>query len=293
MLRKLFRIQYTSDLHLEMYNTLPDFSTFLKPCAPYLALAGDIGHPAQLRDLFAWAAPQWKRIFYIAGNHEYYGAKYEERQKELEELAAPYTNLHFLHAGNPSFYCEEENVAVIGATLWTSVSKTSNWRIVNDYGRIRFSMRPDYAGAKGKGHTFMHLNLQHETERALLDAEITAWSLRGAQICVMTHHMPSFRLIHPRFAMSSVNDCFASHSDVLIRPPVKLWIYGHTHACSHNVLGKIPCVVNAKGYLDEEVAGWRADVWMEFPTADPQVVEAAMKRKETPLHLEEEELTFV
>ncbi len=282
MLRKLFRIQYTSDLHLELYKTAQDFSTLLKPCAPYLALAGDIGHPSQIRDLFAWAAPQWKHIFYVAGNHEYYGANYEERQKELEEAAAPYTNLHFLHAKNPSFFCEEENVAVIGTTLWTHVSKTSDWRTVNDYTRIRFKANP-----------FMQLNLQHEIQRAVLDAEITAWSLRGAQICVISHHMPSFRLIHPRFAMSSVNDCFASHSDALIRPPVRLWIYGHTHACGHAVLGTIPCVVNAKGYVGEDVPGWRPDVWMEFPIADPQEVEAAAKRKETPLHLEEEELTFV
>lgn len=282
MIRKLFRIQYTSDLHLELYKTLPDFSTFLKPCARYLALAGDIGHPAQLKELFAWASSKWERIFYVAGNHEYYGAKYEERQKELEELAASYTNIHFLHAGSSSFYCEEENVAIVGATLWSDVSKTSNWRAVNDYKSIHF-----------KGSTFSHLNLQHAVQRTLLDAEITTLEQRGAQICVISHHMPSFRLIHPQYAMSIVNDCFASHSDVLIRSPVKLWIYGHTHACSHTVLGKIPCVVNAKGYMGEDVPGWRADIWMEFPTADPQEAEANVKRTATPLYLEEEELTFM
>lgn len=281
MLRKLFRIQYTSDIHLELYKTIPDFRTLLKPCAPYLALAGDIGHPAQLRELFSWASPQWKRIFYIAGNHEYYGANYDTRQKELEELSAAYTNLYFLHAGKPSVYCEEENVAVIGTTLWTHVSKAGDWKTVADYSRIRF-----------KGATFTHLNLQHETERALLDAEITSWGNRGAQICVISHHLPSFRLIHPRFAMSTVNDCFASHSDVLLRPPVKLWIYGHTHSASNAVLGKTLCVCNAKGYLGEDVAGWRPNVWIEFPTADPQEVEADVKRHETPLsvrNLEPEE----
>ena len=100
--------------------------------------------------------------------------------------------------------------------------------------------------------------------------------------------MPSFRLIHPRFLTSTVNDCFASHSDALIRPPVRLWIYGHTHVCSHTVLGKTVCVCNAKGYVDESVPGWRPDVWMEFPTADPQEVEAAAKCHETPLAVKEE-----
>ena len=109
------------------------FSTFLKPCAPYLALAGDIGHPTQLKALFEWAAPQWKHIFYIPGNHEYYGADFEERQKELSAFAYP--NIHFLQSG--SFYCEEENVAVIGATLWTHASEEGGWRSVSDYRHIR------------------------------------------------------------------------------------------------------------------------------------------------------------
>lgn len=266
MLRKLFRIQYTSDLHLEQYRTLPAFPTLLKPCAPYLALAGDIGHPNQLRDLFAWAAPRWERIFYVAGNHEYYEADFETRQKELEELVTPYTNIHFLHGANPSFFCEAENVAVVGATLWSRVSKMSDWRTVAD----------------------PHLNLQHDRDRDrdVLDAEITAWTNRGAQICAISHHMPSSRLIHPRYAAFTLNECFASHSDGLLRSPVRLWIYGYAHVCSHHVLGTTVCICNAKGYSDKVVAGWRPDVWMEFPTADAQELEAVAKRVCTPLRVE-------
>ncbi len=278
-----FRIQYTSDLHLEHYTNVPSFETFLKPVAPYLALAGDIGHPRQLQDLFDWAAPQWTHIFYVAGNHEYYGSSYEERWKELNDLVAAYPNIHFLHPSS-SFFCEEENVAIVGGTLWSEVSLAGGWRSVADYRAI-------------SGATVESLNALHRAEKRALDAEIIHWTNQGAQICVITHHLPSFRLIHPRFAMSTVNDCFASVSDALIRPPVRLWIYGHSHVCSHHRIQDVMCVANARGYEEDRVAGWRPDVWMEFPTMDPQEVEAAAKIDQTPLrtatYLEDAELEFL
>jgi predicted phosphodiesterase len=279
-----FCIQYTSDLHLERYATQPAYESILKPVAPYLALAGDIGHPQQLKDLFAWASPQWDRIFYVAGNHEYYGASYEERFQELQALVKPYENLHFLHPSNPSYFCEAENVAVVGSTLWSEVSPFGNWNRVTDYRAIR-------------GATVESLNVLHRAEKSALDAEIRHWTNLGAQICVITHHLPSFRLVHTRFATSTINDCFASASDALLRPPVRLWIYGHSHACNHQVINKVLCVSNAKGYLEETVPGWRADVWMEFPTADPQEIEAAAKVDQTLLrtdtYLEDSEITFM
>jgi predicted phosphodiesterase len=279
-----FCIQYTSDLHLERYVTQPAYESILKPAAPYLALAGDIGHPQQLAPLFAWAAPQWDRIFYVAGNHEYYGASYEERFQELQELVKPYENLHFLHPSSPSFFCEAENVTVVGSTLWSEVSPFGAWKSVADYKAIQ-------------GATVENLNVLHRAEKAALASEIRAWTDKGAQICAITHHLPSFRLIHPRFAFSTVNDCFASASDALLRPPVRLWIYGHSHACSHKVINKVLCVSNAKGYEEERVTGWRNDVWMEFPFVDPQEAEAVAKVDQTPLrtstYLEDSEITFM
>ncbi len=284
-----FRIQYTSDFHLELYKTQPPLHTLLKPCAPYLALAGDIGHPPHIQAILAWAAPQWKRIFYVAGNHEYYGASsYEERHQELLEVTKRHDNVHFLHATNPSFYCEEENVAVVGLTLWSRVSAHTDWSTVNDYRQIRFANV-----AKTPTQTFKELNKRHATEKAVLEAEIHRWTNQGAQICVITHHMPSFRLIHPKYAMSTINECFASHSDELMLPSVRLWIYGHTHACSNISVKTTLCLCNAKGYLGEHVPGWRPDVWMAIATMDGQEAEQVAKKHQTLLKMEEEDVEFV
>jgi len=70
------RVQYISDIHLELYKDLPEaaFVNFITPDAPYLALCGDIGIPdfKNYEKFISWCAPRWNKIFIIAGNHEYY-----------------------------------------------------------------------------------------------------------------------------------------------------------------------------------------------------------------------------
>lgn len=193
-----FRIQYTNGLRLELYNAVPKFETVLKPVAPYLALADNIGHPLRIRELFAWAAPQWKRIFYI--------------QRILEApIPKEYENIHFLHPGS-SYFCEEENVAVVGT----------------------FDSVED------------------------LDQQIDIWKYRGAEVCVLSYQRPS---------------------GSLLRPPIRLWIYGDSATCSHNLQNSVLCVSNPLGVKN----GWRPDVWMEFSSRDPQELETFVKKDQTPL----------
>ena len=71
------RIQYISDLHLEMYkeNVSPDlFTKLIRPEAPYLALCGDIGIPdfVNYENFLNWCSRRWTKVFLVAGNHEYY-----------------------------------------------------------------------------------------------------------------------------------------------------------------------------------------------------------------------------
>jgi len=47
---------------------------------------------------------------------------------------------------------------------------------------------------------------------------------------VITHHAPSPRSIHPRFAGSLLNACFVSDAESLLGADrALLWIHGHTH----------------------------------------------------------------
>jgi hypothetical protein len=49
------------------------------------------------------------------------------------------------------------------------------------------------------------------------------------KIIVMSHHMPSYDLIHPKFKNSNFNSAFASNVEIAKNPIIKVWLYGHTH----------------------------------------------------------------
>ncbi len=71
--KKCFKFQLFSDIHLEFSKTF--FK--LPPLTNYLFLAGDIGKLSHLtfKPFFDYCSNNWKEIFYVLGNHEYYSSK--------------------------------------------------------------------------------------------------------------------------------------------------------------------------------------------------------------------------
>lgn len=65
----------------------------------------------------------------------------------------------------------------------------------------------------------------------------------------MTHHAPSPKSIHPRFAGSLLNACFVSDVEKLMdRDRVALWVHGHTHDSFDYVVNGTRVVCNPRGY---------------------------------------------
>jgi hypothetical protein len=263
--KSLFRIQYVSDLHLEFYEKLT-FPCLLRPVAPYLALAGDIGQPRHplFAEFLDYASKRWEKVFYVAGNHEYYTTPDKKDcmfaiQATIQDQVNKHPNVHFLHHDNPSYYLYKENVAIIGSTLWSYIPPALQIRAasgMNDYQKIYVGdqlLTPD-----------MSTEL-HTKERSNLKAHIDYWGSQQAQVCVLTHHMPSFDLISSRYKDNLLNACFASSCEDLMKPHVRAWIYGHTHNASSGVLDSTHVVSNAHGYPHERVPGFSAEAWLEFP----------------------------
>jgi Icc-related predicted phosphoesterase len=66
---------------------------------------------------------------------------------------------------------------------------------------------------------------------------------------VITHHAPSRKSIHPRFADSLMNACFVSDAEHLIeRSGACLWIHGHTHDSFDYPVSGTRVVCNPRGY---------------------------------------------
>jgi Icc-related predicted phosphoesterase len=69
---------------------------------------------------------------------------------------------------------------------------------------------------------------------------------------VVTHYLPHRQSIHPKYDGDSLNPCFVSDLAHLVRPPITVWIHGHTHESIDYVVNGTRVVCNPRGYLPAE-----------------------------------------
>lgn len=233
------KIQIISDLHLEFMTTLPDFlnKDFIK--AEYLFLAGDIGYPnypeynsGLFYEFICWCCNNYKKIFFVMGNHESYTNDIENIKKSLRHISSEKSNFIFLEAGIIS---ELENYKVIGCTLWSIVEREA-FNYMNDSKEIK------YKSENIKRENILQF---HREDKQWIKNNVDSNTI------VMTHHLPSYNLVHNdfyNFDFERINSAYASHSDMLI-DKAKLWIFGHTHRKSDIILNKTRCICNPHGYI--------------------------------------------
>jgi predicted phosphodiesterase len=204
-----------SDLHLEFNKaTIPDFSVV----APILILAGDIGRPdiSSLQRFLLAQCQRFEHIFYVAGNHCFYGGEYEDRLEQLRQLDNLHPHIHFLQNKT---YLLPNKVRILGTTFWTYVppEKADAFsQRLNDYRYI--STIVDNEGEK--------------TQHAI----------------VITHHPPSRRDIR---LLEYKISAFTSYHLADCENPVRLWIYGHTHKSNDYKINSIRLISNQRGYPGE------------------------------------------
>jgi len=251
-------VQYVSDIHLEFHDKMNTGSLqpllFVKPVAPYLVLAGDIGVP-DLKGysvFLQWCSENWNAVFLVAGNHEYYNFRCPEKttmsqkNQKLVEICKQFPNVHFLDRS--SVYLPDENLRILGCTLWTDIPDS-----VEDKAAIHMNETRQVLDWQGGPLYPWTISRLHHVEKQWLLQEIERCEINLEKCLVVTHHLPSYSLIHEKYAGSSLNCCFASHSEDLFRPPVVGWICGHTHTGMKRTLRGIPCVINPVGYPGEVV----------------------------------------
>jgi hypothetical protein len=270
-IRRFLRIQYASDLHLEFFDKTP-FQPLLKPVAPILVLAGDIGRPdmRSYRDFIYFCARNWEKVFVVAGNHELYNGKELRQSAALrldmcETICGEWHNVHFMNRKSVSW----GGVRFLGATLWTDMAGFHDSPYLqsryNDFHRICVAdddhLRPV---------SLKDITAWHQCDITWLENEIPKTELPTV---VITHHLPSYAMVSPRFAGDPINGAFATAADHLIVRPVKAWIAGHTHVgmtvpFPDHIMG----LTNPLGYPGENGSGYSremfVDVSLEVADAD-------------------------
>lgn len=238
------KLHILSDLHLSQQG-LPHPQTG----ADVVVLAGDIARPEAA---MAWAAGFDKPVLYVPGNHEFYGGSLPGTLRVLRQHAASHVTV--LDCGETVL----GGVRFLGATLWTdfqldadpaqrAAAMAEAQEMIRDFSRIRIG---DAADAP----------MLSPTTSSALFAQQSVWLQSklaepfAGKTVVITHHAPTRRSIHPRFAGSLLNTCFVSDAEALVAGSgAVLWIHGHTHDSFDYHAGRTRVVCNPRGYARDGV----------------------------------------
>lgn len=237
------RIRVLSDLHIEFQDWQPPAAQ-----ADVVVLAGDIHvGPRGLE----WASARFPGtpIIYVPGNHEFYRSHVQSLVAQMRQTG---TQL------GVSVLCGDELILngtrFLGATLWTDFAfygsepqqieraMAAANAAMNDFRLIRYGDNERFTPAHARD---IHIEHVHWLEQKLAEPF-------AGQTVVVTHFLPHRNSVHPRYEGSLLNPGFVSDLTHLVKPPVALWIHGHTHESCDYVVSGTRVVCNPRGYLPME-----------------------------------------
>lgn len=230
------RFRLLSDLHLEfrkndilsLFDKIKNFNMANK--VDYLILAGDITNFKNLpllEKLFNFIKDDYKKIFYVLGNHEYYDSN------KKDNVLVTYKNMiksfddKIILLENESFDLDS-NTVISGATLWTDI-KLEDCGSTNDTRYIRWD---EISEAHFRSKNFLK-ELQNNKKHI-----------------IVTHHMPSLLLIDKKYSSYS-SAGFASNCEDIFTPNMLFWLHGHTHTPNNTMIKGINFISNPAGYPGE------------------------------------------
>lgn len=249
-------IKPISDVHLE-------FGDFFIPNSEQdknttLVLAGDTGivhKPSLLHEQFlpfiSRCSHQFKHVVMIFGNHEhYYGSVLTTMDKFWNGFS--HFNIHNVYVLEKSTVVLDD-VAFIGATLWTDCAKDSPhaemlWQ--NSMSDSKVIRTGDYKdGAYDRKLTAYDTIKYHIKAKEFIWSEVDTYKAEGKKTVVVVHHGVSEQSTHEMYKGSQLNMFFSSDmsEDILNHKP-DIIIHGHTHmACEYDI-GNTHVVCNPRGY---------------------------------------------
>ena len=259
-------LQIISDLHLEAPKAYDVFE--IVPCAPYLALIGDIGNAVRHKDdLLAFLTTQlgkFRAVLFIPGNHEAYHSSWGETISTLrafeDDVRADDSLGAFFLLDRVVYYPPGTNTAILGCSLFSAVPVEAHGDVGNGLN--------DFFQTGGGWDVTAH-NTAHARDLAWLNAQVAELGEAAAvdTIVVLTHWSPSrdTRAVDPRHAASPITSAFSTDlsGEACFRSrKVKVWAFGHTHYnCNFTVeregdSGPLRLLTNQRGYYFAQAEGF-------------------------------------
>lgn len=233
------KFAWLTDIHLEFLTDQETGLFFQKIVAENttgIFLTGDISITKNIcRHLTLMAKKISVPIYFVLGNHDYYGGKISETRKMIEIIANDSNNLCYLPTAGVVKLTD--SVGLIGHGSWADgrfgASHSSNV-ILNDYFKIE-----DFIG-KGKSERFALLNQLGDQAALYLEKNLQDALKLYNSIYLLTHVPPFMEACWHNGAIS--DDDFLPHfackavGDILIKimgshPDKQLTVLcGHTHS---------------------------------------------------------------
>lgn len=228
------KLHLLSDLHFEFHkDNGMEFIDSLDPAgADAVVIAGDMSVGAAVIGPLRRFAAKYKKVLYTPGNHEYYGCSFAEFRNMLQIATIGIDNLYILDGNSITI----NGIAFHGTTLWFPEDAYSHLyqRGMNDFYKIKNTPRQIYA--------------EHYIAKEFLNQNAKEGDV------VITHHLPSYKCVQPKYQGSNLNRFFVAPMDELIETKKpKLWLHGHTHSPNDIVIGNTRIVCNPRGYPGENL----------------------------------------
>jgi len=234
------KLRVLSDVHLESCDWTPP-----EAAADVIILAGDI-HNGTCG--LKWARRHFGSlpVIYVPGNHEFFGGRFDQVLGEIRADARQ-NHIHVLDGDRVIL----GGVRFLGTTLWTDFSL---------HGSAPSEIAQAMADAESNIIDYQQIlyvngeRLRAEQSREIHIGQVT-WLERQLKenfpgpTVVVTHFLPHRASIHPKYESDQSNPFFASDLDRLVRPPVSLWIHGHTHESIDVVVNGTRLLCNPRGCL--------------------------------------------
>lgn len=246
--RRMNTIQIVSDLHLEFREGK---IAVIKPSAPILCLLGDICACGTIENFrvflqfIKWAHSQYKLILHVAGNHEFYSSTMPATGMSntmpiiiarFQKIMTKLPRYKFLHNQR----VKVGDILFIGSTLWSDIpaeyapiAKAS----MNDYSHIYTSsgrLTPE------------DVTKMHGAAVKFIERSITFAKSRKLRCVLLTHHKPTRESTVP-----ITRYCYESDLGRILRAPIVLAAYGHTHVHADRTVGGVRIYSNPCGYPRE------------------------------------------
>lgn len=213
----------------------------------------------RITNFFSLVASRFRHVIYVLGNHEHYHGNIHTTENKIREALSPFPNITV--AGNSVRTISFDGVLFVACTLWTDYGKKT-FRVdeirnyiscgINDHQLIKFTQSD---GTERKYHpddgALIHSDNLIDIEQALV--------MHDGPTVVLTHHLPSFSCVSPRFTINHsdrmMTHAFASELDWLINKCTPShWFFGHTHDPFDFMMGDTRLICNPVGYPNENNA---------------------------------------